>query len=130
MVKLNNSGFTITELLITLALFGIVTSMFAVGINNLTVLNNRARDLALANTLAQNRFELIRSAGYNSAGLGTVDFSDELPSELASPKSASYTITEPETGIKLVTVNISYHDYGEPRQLTYQSMVSEIGVAQ
>ena len=86
MVKLNNSGFTITELLITLALFGIVTTMYAVGINNLTVLNNRARDLSLANTIAQNRFELIRSAGYNSAELGTTDFSSELPSILASPK--------------------------------------------
>lgn len=130
MVKLNDKGFTITELLVTLALFGIVTTLFAVGINNLTVLNNRARDLALANTLAHNRFELIRSAGYNSANLGTYDFTSQLPVTLAEPKSASYTISQPATGVKLVTVNLSYQDYGQTRELTYQSYISELGVAQ
>lgn len=130
MVKLKSSGFTIVELLIAIALFGIILPMFAVGINNLTVLNGRARNLALVNTLAQNRFELIRSTGYNSADLGAFDFTDELPSILPEPKTAEYVITNPETSVKEVTVTISYDDYGSTRTVEYKSLISELGIAQ
>lgn len=130
MVKLKSSGFTIVELLITIALFGVIVPLFTVGINNLTALNNRARDLTLVNTLAQNRYELLRSAGYNSISEGTFDFSGDLPTELAEPKSASYTVVSPTAGIKEVTVNISYHEYQGQRDVEYKSLISELGIAQ
>lgn len=130
MLKLKSAGFTITELLIAMALFAIVVPLFTVGINNLTVLNNRARDLALANMVAQNQFESLRSAGYNSVSIGSFDFTANLPSTLAEPRSATYEVTAPRSGIKEILVTISYSDYGSDRVIEYKSIISELGVAQ
>lgn len=130
MIKLKMAGFTIVEILITLALFGVIVPAFTVGITNLTAVNNRARDLALANMLAQNKVELLRSAGYNSVNLGTTDFSSELPSTLANPKSANYVVTNPSNGVKEVTVNISYKDYRTTKSVQFKTYISELGVGQ
>ena len=130
MLKLRAAGFTITELLIAMALFAIIVPLFTAGINNLTVLNNRARDLSLANMVAQNQFEALRSAGYNSVNLGSHDFSANLPSTLAEPRTAVYEVTAPENGIKEVLVTITYTDYGSNRTIQYKSIISELGIAQ
>lgn len=130
MVKQKDGGFTITEVLIALALFAIVVPLFTVAITSLTAINNRARDLSLANMVAQNKIEILRSAGYNSINEGTVDFTDELPSTLADPKSATYVVTAPATGLKAVAVTISYKDYKTTNTVQYETVVSELGVGQ
>src|SRR6266404_5943933 len=93
-------GFTIAELVITIVIMGIIIPAVALALTNLSVINYQARDLALSNMLAQNKVETLRSTGYNGIALGTQSFSSELPANMGSPKSASYTITSPQTGIK------------------------------
>ncbi len=124
------TGFTVVELLITIGICGVLVPSLALGLANLTVINNRSRDLALANMLAQNKAELLRSAGFNSLDVGTVDFSNDLPNVLASPKSATYTITNSQDSIKEISIDISYKDYNTVRTINYKTAVSEIGVAQ
>lgn len=126
----SRSGFTIIELLIAIAIFGIVIPSMATGINNLIVLNNRTRDLALANLIAENKAEQVRNAGFNGLTPGTVAFSSELPAELSSPKSGSYTVTIPNPGLAEVVVNISYKDYSQTRSLQYKTLISELGIGQ
>jgi prepilin-type N-terminal cleavage/methylation domain-containing protein len=126
----NNRGFTIIELLVVIGVFAFVLPALAAGINNLTVLNNRARDLSLANMLAENKAEQLRNAGFNSLSPGTVSFSNELPNELAPPRSGSYTISNPEAGIAEVVIDINYRDYGQTRSLQFKTIVSELGVGQ
>lgn len=123
-------GFTIVELLVTIGICGIMIPVLALGLTNLTLLNNRARDLSLANMLAQNKAELLRSSGYNSITVGTTDFSSELPSVLSSPKSASYIVSSPQTGIKKVDITISYKDVKTTRSVNYSTLISEIGINQ
>lgn len=130
MRKLQDEGFTIVELLLAIAMFAIIVPALIIGITNLTAINNRARDLALVNMIAQNKIEMLRSAGYNSIPTGTTDFSSELPATLASPKSASYTVANPSAGIKEVSITISYKDYQRTKTVPYKSIVSEIGVGQ
>lgn len=130
MKLLKSHGFTVIELLITIAVFGIVLPAMAAGINNLIVLNNRARDLSLANLIAENKTEQLRNAGYNSLSVGTVSFSGELPAELAPPKSAIYTVTNPSAGLAEISITISYKDYSQTRSLQYKTRVSELGVGQ
>ena len=130
LLKNNESGFTIIEILISLAILGVVIPTIATGINTLTVLNNRTRDLTLTNLSAENKAEKLRNQGFNSLDDGTFDFSSELPTELASPKSGTYTISNTEPGIKEITINISYRDYGNTRTLHYKTIVSELGVGQ
>jgi prepilin-type N-terminal cleavage/methylation domain-containing protein len=130
MATKHEQGFTLVELLLTIAVFAIVMPAIAVGINNLVVINNRARDLALINMLAQNKVEMLRSAGYNSIATGTTSFTSELPSSLASPKNASYTVTNSSPGIKEIVITIYYKDYSQTKTVNYKTIISEIGVGQ
>lgn len=130
MTAKHEQGFTLIELILTIAVFAIVMPAIAIGINNLTVINNRARDLALVNMLAQNKVESLRSAGYNSIPIGSTDFTPELPPTLASPKVANYTVTNSTPGIKEVLITISYRDYSQTKTVNYKTIISEIGVGQ
>ena len=126
----SQNGFTIIELLVAITLFGLMIPALVSGINNLTILNNRAKDLALVSLLAENRTETLRSIGYNSISIGTTDFSSSLPNTLASPKSASYVVTNPSNGIKEIVITISYKDYNRTTTRSYKTIVSELGVGQ
>ena len=126
----NQSGFTVVELLITIAISGVIIPALAVGLTNLSVLNNQSRDLALVNMIAQNKIELLRSAGFNSLTVGTTTFTSELPNTLTSPKSATYVVSTPSTGIDQVDINVSYTSFRKSRTITYRTYISEIGVGQ
>lgn len=130
MNKKHQKGFTVVELVVAIVIAGIIIPAVAVAFNNLTAINHRSRDLALANAAAQNKVENLRSIGYNSVSSGTVDFSSELPSSMGTPKTASYTVSEPTTGEKQVDINISYTDYNITRNLKYRTYISELGVGQ
>ena len=130
MNKKRQKGFTVVELVVAIVIAGIIIPAIAVALNNLTAINHRARDLALANAAAQNKVESLRSIGYNSVNNGTVDFSAELPGSMGSPKTASYSVSSPTTGEKQIDVNISFTDYGVTRNLTYRTYMSELGVGQ
>ena len=123
-------GFTVIELLVGIALFGVITPAIIVSIVSLGSLNDRSADLTLANTIAENKIESLRSAGYNSLLDGANDFSGELGATFTLPKSATYTISSPEVGIKQIDVVIEYSDRGATRTLEYTSLISELGVAQ
>lgn len=123
-------GFTTVELLISIVLIGIIIPTVSIGLTNLAVINNRARDLVLANMIAQNKVETLRSAGYNSLNSGSTTFTTELPSTLGSPRNASYNVTTPQTGVKQIDVSISYTEYKASRSVSYRTYVSELGVGQ
>ena len=126
------AGFTVVELVTTIVLMGVIIPAVSIALTNLTVVNRVARDQALANFIAQNKIESLRSSGYNSLAAGTTSFSASLPNIMGSPKSASYTITNdsPTTGVKRVDVSISYTEYGKTRSLSYRTYISELGVGQ
>jgi type II secretory pathway pseudopilin PulG len=125
-----SSGFTVIELMLGIGLFGIIAPSIIFMVVSINRINDRAADLTYANIIAENKIESLRSAGYNSIDLSTVDFTAELPATFTEPRSASYTVTQPATGLKLVTINIEYKDQSINRQLTYGNVISELGVAQ
>jgi prepilin-type N-terminal cleavage/methylation domain-containing protein len=122
-------GFTMVELLISISLFAILIPALTLGLSSLTQLNNRARDLTLISILAENKIESLRSIGYNAVTTGSTVFTSELPAELASPKVATYTVTE-SAGIKTIDISIQYTDYKKSRTVTYKSFIGESGVGQ
>lgn len=125
-----NQGFTIVELIITVVAAGVIIPAVLLALTNLSVVNKQARDQTLANMLAQNKIETLRSTGYNSLSDGTTSFSAELPSTMGSPKSASYTVSSPQTGIKQIDVSISYTAYQKAKSLSFRTYISELGVGQ
>jgi type II secretory pathway pseudopilin PulG len=130
MNKKRQMGFTIVELVVTIVVAGIIIPSVAIALNNLAAINHRARDYALANDIAQNKVETLRSNGYNSINMGTVNFSSELPASMGSPKSASYTISSPVTGEKQIDISISFTEYNATRTLSFRTYISELGVGQ
>lgn len=130
MSKHKQAGFTVVELLIAIAVVGILVPTLIGFINTLNRLNDRARDLTIASSLAENKIEGLRSLGFTGLSDGTTSFSTELPTTLGGPKSASYTISTPNTGIKQVDLNISYNDHGAIKNLTYRTYIGELGVGQ
>jgi prepilin-type N-terminal cleavage/methylation domain-containing protein len=128
-MKTSQKGFTVVEMLITLALFAVMIPAISLGIGSLISINNRARDLTLVSILAENKIESLRSVGYNSVPVGTTVFTSELPRELASPKSATYVVTQ-QTGYRTVDVNVTYTDNKRSRSTNYRSIISETGVGQ
>lgn len=123
-------GFTVVEILIGIGLFGLIMPTIILAVVGVARLNDRAADLTRANILAEQKFESLRSAGYNSLSTGTVNFTSELDVSFSSPRAASYTISSPATGVKTIDVSIQYTDHGQSRTVSFKSQVSELGVAQ
>jgi type II secretory pathway pseudopilin PulG len=128
--KNSQSGFTIVELVVTIIVAGIIIPAVAVALTNLAVVNKVARDKALANMIVQNKVETLRSAGYNTLSGGTTSFATELPSTIGSPRSASYTVSSPTTGVKQIDINMSFTEYHITKNLAYRTYISELGVGQ
>ena len=124
------AGFTVVELLIAIAVVGILVPTLAGLVNTLNRLNDRARDLNIVNSLAENKTESLRSMGFTALSDGSTSFTAELPTTLGSPKSASYVISTPNTGIKQVDMTITYNDHGKTQTMRYRTYVGELGVGQ
>lgn len=126
----HQSGFTIIELLVSIVVFAILVPATASFLSLLNDMNDRARDTAIINALAENKVESLRSAKYTSLTNGTTDFTGELPQTITAPRSATYQITTPNTGLKQVDLNITYNDHGRQKTLSYKTYVGELGVGQ
>jgi prepilin-type N-terminal cleavage/methylation domain-containing protein len=129
-IKQNRHGFTIIELVVTIVIAGIIIPAVAVALTNLSVVNKVARDKALANMIVQNKVETLRSSGFNSLSDGTTSFVAELPNTIGSPRSASYTVSTPATGIKQIDLSVSFTEYRVTKSLSFRTYISELGVGQ
>lgn len=129
MVKLSK-GFTVIEVLVGVALFGVVMPVIIYAVTSVANVNDRTADTTRANIIAEEKIETLRSAGFNSLSNGTTNFETELDVSFTSPRDASYTVSTPETGIKRIDISIEYTDDGIYRELKYASIISELGVAQ
>lgn len=124
------AGFTIVELIVTIVLIGLLIPAIVMTITALDTINDRARDLSSVHALAENKAESLRSISFTGLANGTVSFTNELPSSLASPRAASYTITSATPALKQVDIHISYNDHGQNRTIDYRTYIGELGVGQ
>lgn len=130
MSKKSQGGFTIIELLVAIAIVGLLVPALIGFVTTLNRLNDRARDFTLVNSIAENKIESLRSAGYTTLTNGTTTFSSELPTTLGSPKTATYVVSTPSAGMKQVDLTIVYRDYGTNQTLQYRTYIGELGVGQ
>lgn len=129
MVKAKN-GFTVIEVLLGVALFGLVMPVIIYAVTSIAAINDRTADLIRANIVAEEKFESLRSAGFNSLTDGTTNFESELDASFSIPRDAFYVVSTPEAGVRRIDVTIEYTDRGLDRNLKYSSVISELGVAQ
>ena len=126
----NKNGFTIVELLIGITMAAMFAGTFSVLLANASKTAQRGRDLAVANSFAENKIEELRSAGYLAVNIGTFDITSELPSELQESREALLTISTVPAAIKKVELNITYNDQGRQVTYSYITYIGEIGVGQ
>lgn len=129
-LKQNQKGFTIVELIVALVVASILTGSVFLIYTNQVQLSETARDMALASAFAEGKIEDLRSAGYLSLSNGATDITSELPSELNAPKSGTMTVSEPSAGIKEVEITLAFHNKGEQRTETYTTLIGELGAGQ
>jgi Tfp pilus assembly protein PilV len=123
-------GFTVIEVLIGIGLFSVIMPSIIVAVVSINQLNDKSADLTSANILAEKKIETLRNAGYNTLAVGSYDFTGELAPTFTSPRQATFIITTPEAGVKEINVTIEYTHQGSLRTITYQSLMSELGVSQ
>ncbi len=126
----DTAGFTIGELLVTIALSGIIVGSLSQVTTTYLHLSQRGRYLNLANAYVEAKAETLRNQGYNSLALGTTNISSELPSQLPPIRSASMVISSPFGGIKQVDITVSYKDQGQSNSYGYSTYIGELGVGQ
>ena len=128
--RLNPRGFTIVELLVTIALSGIVIGSLSQVVTGYLHLSQRGRYLNLANSYAEAKVETLRNQGYDSLNTGTTNLSSELPSQLPPTRSASMVVTSPSGGIKQVDLTVTFTDQGQSNSYGYTTYIGELGVGQ
>lgn len=124
------NGFTLVELLVTLLVSAILVGALSTISNNNVYLSQKGRDLTVVNSFAENKVEELRSKGFITLTNGTQDITSQMPSELKSPRSGSIQISDATTGLKLITVTLSYNEVGKPQTQTYKTYIGELGVGQ
>lgn len=131
--KNTQTGFTIVELIITIVVGAILMSSISMIVINQSGLAERAKDKTLANSFIETTVEQIRSEGYNvlTASPTPVNITSKMPQDLNEPRIATYTVSDSaQAGLKRIVLQISYQSQGVAQNLTYETLVGELGVGQ
>ncbi|MGH7142461.1 MAG: type II secretion system protein [Candidatus Saccharimonadales bacterium] len=125
------AGFTIVELIITIAVFGLVVAGLSEVFISLDNVQRNGSYLETATIAAQTEVESLRNNNYDQLTNGqTINFTSQLPSNLPSPDSGSAVISEPITGIKRVDATVSYTQDGHTVSVELSSLIGIIGISQ
>ena len=130
MIKNKTEGFTTVELITATIIAAIVVASASLIIGNYSHLSGKGRNLILSNSFVEAKAEALRSIGYSGLSDSTTDISNELPAELATPRSASLQISPQGAGLKQIDITVTYSDQGAPRTYSYRTYIGELGVGQ
>ena len=129
--KVDDSGFTLAELLVTMIVLGIViislSSMYY--LMQMTQVKSAHYDLAVR--AARTEIEDLRNSGYNSLSTSSPPaFPSSLLAGLPSNSSGSVSVSQPLAGLKEVNVTITYSDYSQSETVILSSDIGIIGISQ
>ena len=125
------AGFTIVELVVTIVVTGLVvlavTSLFI----TISGTQRSTRFLGTATRAGEAEIESLRNNYYGSLEPdSTIDFTDDLPSTLPAPRSATAAISEPSPAMKRVDITITYRDGGRDKTVQLSSILGQLGIGQ
>lgn len=131
MIRRNEAGFTLIELIVTITVMGLLVA----GIVNLYIAietsQRKSYHLELATRAGERQIEALRNAQYGSLEPGEdIDFTSTLPEDLPAPRTGIVEVTEPESGIRRVDVTISYKDGSGTKTVKQSSLIGIIGIGQ
>lgn len=131
MKKVSAAGFTLVELLVTIALIGIVAggiSDLFISINNL---QQQSTYIDTATRAAQREVESLRNENYASLTPGqNIDFTSSLPTSLPSDRAGTVAVSQPADDLRRVDVTVTYTFDNATRTVTLSSLIGVIGITQ
>lgn len=130
MLKKQSSGYTIVELLVSIAVAGVLFGTLSEVVTSYVHTAQRGRYLNLANSYVEAEVESLRNTGYNGIALGTTNLTSNLSTQLPPNRSASLTVSSPSAGIKQADITVSYNDQGKLNTYSYTTYIGELGVGQ
>jgi prepilin-type N-terminal cleavage/methylation domain-containing protein len=140
MLKSDQRGFTIMELVVAMAFMGIVIVSLTELFSGIRQINRAANNYTVAVQVAHQYIEKFRNTAYGSITTGTTDVTAAALSaypNLLTPRSATTTVgwvdssgvTQTfETGIKKVDVAISYKDRTGTKQVQFETIIANKGL--
>jgi type II secretory pathway pseudopilin PulG len=127
-----NRGFTIIELVVTIAFMGIVIVSLMELFTALRQTNRAANNYTIATQVAQQIVEQYRNTPYASINTGTSDVTSSALSpypSLLTPRSATVTVAEVDpNGLKQIDVSISYKERTGVKTVQLSTYVSYKGI--
>lgn len=130
-MKKNTHGFTIPELLVVMAIIGVLIAGIASVFISAGQTQARARLLDTATRAGQLQIESLRNYNYTNLTPGEdINFTDTLPSTLPPDKQGIVRVSEPEPGLRRVDVEITYTTQGREERVALSSMIGILGIAQ
>lgn len=129
-MRRQQAGFTIVELLVTIAIIGITTASLSSLFISIRNVQQQTGYVDAATRAAQREIETLRNDNYASLTPGqTIDFTNQLPSSLPHG-SGTVQVSQPANDLRRVDVTVGYTSQGEQRNVTLSSLIGVIGIAQ
>ena len=130
-MKVYTSGFTIIELIVTIVITGLVT----LAITSLFISTEKSQYSAMllesATRAGEQQVEALRNNNYTTLEPGqTIDFTNDLPEILPTPRTGTVSVSQPVDGLRRVDVSITYNDRGETKDVVLSSLIGQIGIGQ
>ncbi len=127
----NRAGFTIVELVVTIVVTGLVVLAIASLFITISGTQRSTRLLETATRAGEAQIESLRNNYYGSLEADSeIDFTDDLPSTLPTPRSAIAAISEPEPDMKRVDITITYRDGNRDKKVQLSSILGQLGIGQ
>jgi prepilin-type N-terminal cleavage/methylation domain-containing protein len=129
-MKHQQAGFTIVELLVTIAIIGITTASISSIFISIQHIQTQTSYVDTATRAAQREIETLRNDNYAELTPGqTINFTSQLPSSLPGG-SGSAQVSQPTSDLRRVDVTVSYKSDGTQRSVELSSLIGVIGIAQ
>lgn len=123
------AGFTIIEVVVVMVLFALLVPVIALSVDTLRRVNKNSQYLILVTNTAEAKTESLRAKPFDQIALGTTDFSSELPAQIPTPRTATYTVTTSPSSsqLKRIELTITYTISGAQTRYSYKTYVGSAG---
>lgn len=129
-MRRKESGFTLVELLVSIAVIGIVVTVVTTLFLSIQSTQRRTAYMETATRAAQRQMESLRNNNYNNLTAGqSIDFTNQLPASLQD-RSGTVTVSEPSPGLKRVDISVVYYEGDDQQEVNLSSLVGILGITQ
>ncbi len=126
----SQSGFTIVELLMAMIVIGVMIASISDLYIGIEKSQRKTAVVEAATRAGLEKIERLRNNNYISLVPGSVvDFTSELPDSIPNPRSASVTISEPDSDLRKLEVVVTIPYGGTTRDIRLTSVIGGIGVS-